>query len=216
MYQLIFGSELERAKEFRRWVFKEVLPSIRKTGTYTARNHRSLDGEQMCLLSENDLHFKVVEYIRKYHPNTLIIAGLGEFQRTLVLRIEGWKKGYTAVQPDIIITDTSNGYTGFAIEFKTPRGTGGVSPKQFSVLYRLEERGYRTLISNDYTEIVVEIHKYFQEDTSKVYKNEIRNLKPDCPLLTANSTPTVFFTAQFSMVVNTNLQFVWLIDRTFF
>ena len=34
VYQLIFGSELKRAKEFRRWVFKEVLPSIRKTGTY--------------------------------------------------------------------------------------------------------------------------------------------------------------------------------------
>ena len=52
LYQLIFGSELERAKEFRRWVFKEVLPSIRKTGTYTAPNPRSLEGEQMCLLNE--------------------------------------------------------------------------------------------------------------------------------------------------------------------
>jgi hypothetical protein len=137
----------------------------------------------MCLLNENDLHFKVVEYIRTYHPNTLIIAGLGEFQRTPVLRIERWKKGYTAGQPDIIITDPFNGYIGFAIEFKTPRGTGVVSPKQFSVLYRLEERGYRTLISNDYTEIVLEIHKYFQEDTSKVYKNEIRNLKRKCTAL---------------------------------
>jgi hypothetical protein len=124
-----------------------------------------------------------VEHIRKYHPNTLIIAGLGEFQRTHELRIEGWKKGYTAGQPDIIIADPSNGCTGFAIEFKTPRGTGVVSPKQFSVLYRLRECGYRTLVSNDYTEIILEIHKYFQEDTSKVYKNEIKKLKRKCTAL---------------------------------
>ena len=35
LYALIFGSKLEKAKEFKRWVTSEVLPSIRKTGTYT-------------------------------------------------------------------------------------------------------------------------------------------------------------------------------------
>lgn len=34
MYALIFGSELETAKKFKRWVTKEVLPSIRKHGAY--------------------------------------------------------------------------------------------------------------------------------------------------------------------------------------
>ena len=34
IYQLIFSSKLESAKAFQRWVFKEVLPSIRKTGSY--------------------------------------------------------------------------------------------------------------------------------------------------------------------------------------
>ena len=37
VYSLIFGSELPTAKEFKRWVTKEVLPSIRKTGAYQAR-----------------------------------------------------------------------------------------------------------------------------------------------------------------------------------
>lgn len=32
LYALIFGSELPKAKEFKRWVTKEVLPQIRKTG----------------------------------------------------------------------------------------------------------------------------------------------------------------------------------------
>lgn len=34
LYALIFGSKLESAKEFKRWVTSEVLPSIRKTGGY--------------------------------------------------------------------------------------------------------------------------------------------------------------------------------------
>ena len=36
MYSLIFSSKLDTAKKFKRWVTKEVLPSIRKTGSYTS------------------------------------------------------------------------------------------------------------------------------------------------------------------------------------
>lgn len=35
VYSLILGSKLESAKKFKRWVTSEVLPSLRKTGTYT-------------------------------------------------------------------------------------------------------------------------------------------------------------------------------------
>lgn len=34
VYALIFGSKLESAKRFKHWVTAEVLPSIRKTGSY--------------------------------------------------------------------------------------------------------------------------------------------------------------------------------------
>lgn len=34
LYALIFGSKLESAKTFKRWVTSEVLPAIRKTGRY--------------------------------------------------------------------------------------------------------------------------------------------------------------------------------------
>lgn len=34
MYSLIFGSKLESAKRFKHWVTSEVLPTIRKTGSY--------------------------------------------------------------------------------------------------------------------------------------------------------------------------------------
>lgn len=35
LYSLILSSKLPKAKEFKRWVTSEVLPSIRKTGGYT-------------------------------------------------------------------------------------------------------------------------------------------------------------------------------------
>lgn len=36
LYSLIFGSKLDSAKKFKRWVTSEVLPSLRKTGSYGA------------------------------------------------------------------------------------------------------------------------------------------------------------------------------------
>ena len=38
MYSLILSSKLDGAKRFKRWVTSEVLPSIRKTGKYSAGN----------------------------------------------------------------------------------------------------------------------------------------------------------------------------------
>lgn len=37
LYALIFGSTKPEAKKFKKWVTSEVLPTIRKTGTYTAK-----------------------------------------------------------------------------------------------------------------------------------------------------------------------------------
>ncbi len=37
LYSLILSSKLPRAKEFKHWVTSEVLPSIRKTGSYTVK-----------------------------------------------------------------------------------------------------------------------------------------------------------------------------------
>lgn len=37
VYSLIFGSKLDSAKRFKKWVTSEVLPSIRKTGAYAVK-----------------------------------------------------------------------------------------------------------------------------------------------------------------------------------
>lgn len=45
VYSLIFGSKQERAKDFKRWVTHEVLPSIRKTGQYCTGKPRQDTGQ---------------------------------------------------------------------------------------------------------------------------------------------------------------------------
>ena len=50
LYALIFMSELPSAKKFRRWIYKEVLPSIAKTGSYT-----------LPQLTPNELILKIAE-----------------------------------------------------------------------------------------------------------------------------------------------------------
>ena len=42
LYSLIFGSKLETAKKFKRWVTSEVLPAIRKTGGYVDQSRSDL------------------------------------------------------------------------------------------------------------------------------------------------------------------------------
>lgn len=41
LYSLILSSKLESAKEFKHWVTSDVLPSIRKTGSYSIQNQKS-------------------------------------------------------------------------------------------------------------------------------------------------------------------------------
>ena len=42
LYSLIFGSKLESAKKFKRWVTLEVLPTIRKTGGYVDQSRNRI------------------------------------------------------------------------------------------------------------------------------------------------------------------------------
>lgn len=48
LYALIFGSKLDKAKAFKRWVTSEVLPAIRKTGSYKTPKQSS-DREKAML-----------------------------------------------------------------------------------------------------------------------------------------------------------------------
>ena len=119
-----------------------------------------MENTQIHVMNEDDLHKKVVEYIRRFEPNVIIIPGLGEYQTNAYIRSSCYFKGYLGGQPDILIINPHRRYQGLAIEFKTPTGKGVVSDKQTTYLTKLEHSGYKCLLSNDYDEIIVEITKY--------------------------------------------------------
>ena len=84
-YSLIFRSKLESAKEFKRWVTKDVLPSIRKTGMYNyCINHTYNNMLTFKIENEMDLHVKVVSFLKKRYPHSLFTITLGENQHTRI------------------------------------------------------------------------------------------------------------------------------------
>ena len=54
----------------------------------------------MNINDEKTLHYKVVDYIRKYIKEAIIIPGLGELQSNSNVRADAYYKGYTGGQPD--------------------------------------------------------------------------------------------------------------------
>ncbi len=52
LYSLIFGSKLDEAKKFKKWVTGEVLPQIRKTGSYRKDELLSFKGECVKLIDD--------------------------------------------------------------------------------------------------------------------------------------------------------------------
>ena len=79
-YSLVLSSKLESAKKFKKWVISKVLPSIRKYGYYKLFDNPN--NKMFKIENEMDLHTKVVELIRNFYPDSILVPGLGENQDT--------------------------------------------------------------------------------------------------------------------------------------
>ena len=158
-YELVFSSKLEFAKKFRQWVFNTVLPSIRKYGQY--KMFDSPWNKMIMISNERDLHYKVVQLIRNYYPDSILVAGLGENQDTEEKRLDSYKKGYQRGEPDLMILKFHKDYRGLCIEFKSPTNNYEVSESQLKMKEKYTQNNYAFILSNDYDKISKIIHKYF-------------------------------------------------------
>ena len=169
LYCLILHSKLESARVFKRWVTKDILLSIRKTGRYSSTlvnddmNHKYNEILTFKVENETDLHAKVVSFLKKRYPHSIFIAKSGENQDTYNKRIESYKKGYLHGSPDLIINNLHKNYTGFAIELKNPNGKGVLSYDQSKILRQYQNNGFKTLVSNDYDHIIKQSVEYFRD-----------------------------------------------------
>ena len=157
-YSLLLSSKLETAKKFKHWVTSQVLPSIRKFGYYKVFDNPN--NKMFKIENEMDLHCKVVELIRNFYPNAIIVPGLGESQDTPDKRINSWKKGYMRGQPDLMILDYHKDYKGLCIEFKSPTNNYCVSEAQMKMKEKYRDNNYAFILSNDYDKISKLIHKF--------------------------------------------------------
>ena len=163
LYSLILRSKLESALAFKRWVTKDVLPSIRKTCrySYNGMNHKYNNPSTFKIENETDLHVKVVSFLKKRYPNSLFNVTLGENQDTVHKRIDSFKKRYLRGSPDLVINNLHKHYTGFCIE--SPKRNGVLSPDQSMILLQYQNNGFKTLMSNDYDHIIKQIIEYFRD-----------------------------------------------------
>ena len=157
-YSLVLSSKLEAAKKFKRWITSEVLPSIRKFGQYKLFD--SPWNKMIMISNEKELHYKVVNLIKNYYPNAILVAAIGENQDTEEKRIDSWKKGFQRGTPDLMILDYHIDYKGLCIEFKSPTNNYSISDSQIKMKDKYKKNNYAFILSNDYDHICKQIHKY--------------------------------------------------------
>ena len=157
-YSLVLSSKLETAKKFKRWITSEVLPSIRKYGQY--KLFVSPYNKMIMISNEKELHYRVVELIRKYYADSILVAAMGENQDTEEKRLDSYKKGFQRGTPDLMILDFHIDYKGLCIEFKSPTNNYLVSESQLKMKDKYKKNNYAFILSNDYDNISKKIHKY--------------------------------------------------------
>ena len=178
LYSLIMRSKKQDARQFQQWVTKEVLPSIRKNGSYAiisaqpaieppkyfTQEIEDIKKKKIININnETSLHEQVVKFIRSNYPDAVIDGGLGELHHNDELRLEEYRKGYTRGKSDLIIQNHTCKHKGLVIEMKNPYGTGRLNDDQIKYLNNLKLLGFKTLVSNDYTQIILQINDYMNE-----------------------------------------------------
>ena len=92
LYALVFGSRLESAKRFKHWVTSEVLPSIRKTGSY---QFKKLSKEMQAILMHDEKIVEIDSRVKDLEESMTIDYGqqqaLGDAVNRTVLGILGGK-----------------------------------------------------------------------------------------------------------------------------
>jgi prophage antirepressor-like protein len=174
LYKLVFKSKLKSAEVFTDWVCAEVLPSIRKTGSYSNDYFYSkpvASRDEVIQLAieherEDTLHYRVVEHIKKEYPDAVIHAGLGEHLTTKHAGLDAKLKGYTKGEPDItVIRKLPNSFQDvLAIELKNPNGKGKLDDDQQKYHKLLKDQcNIETIVGHEYDKVIIQIALHYQK-----------------------------------------------------
>lgn len=93
LYSLIFNSKLESVKKFKRWITREVLPSIRKTGSYGQQRLPMTIPEQIQVIAQGHVELKAeIDSVREdleQFKNDMPILGMEETKISSAVKKKG-------------------------------------------------------------------------------------------------------------------------------
>lgn len=124
VYSLIFSSKQERAKEFKRWVTGEVLPSIRKTGQYSL-------GQQQATLNEQ------IQANLTFADWTIKTLNLNDASKIAWAKKISDKFGLAAELPSVVNAGTTNQVLHAASDLLKERNVG-ISAQAFNRMLELK------------------------------------------------------------------------------
>lgn len=97
IYQLVMASKMPNAIKFKEWVTSDILPSIRKTGSYSVTPKKELSIEEMTLLVIQNMQSKIADQSKQLEEqkpkvefaekivNTGNGVSIGDFAKTIGL-----------------------------------------------------------------------------------------------------------------------------------
>ena len=151
LYALIFGSKLDSAKKFKKWVTSDVLPSIRKTGGYGAPQTIP---EQIQLLAQGNVELnkrvdevrdkteKLAERFDKFEKELPLMPNEADLLRETVnkrvMRILGGKESGAYKSRSIVNTIFGDAYRNLKRNFDV-RKYNCIKRSQIEVAIRIAE-----------------------------------------------------------------------------
>jgi prophage antirepressor-like protein len=140
LYSLMFGSKLESAKKFKRWVTKEVLPSIRETGSYSVKKE----------VDDNQLKLREIQY-KEY----LILMEQGNcaklkqaYQDRLYNEISGGKSSTEKEYSRDIVTIVKEEFNK-TVDFSVASSIGKHIVKQYRLKYDKDPEKYMKFVNGN-------------------------------------------------------------------
>lgn len=167
LHQLILSSKQPIAIKYQDWVYEEVLPSIRKTGSYQMKKDYTVMPSKFILNNERDYRIKLITYLRKRReddiPHLIINGSCGELLKgsNYDIRREATMTGYEKGSADIEILTPNKHYNGCIIELKYGDNTLSNEQKERIKTYKLN--GYKTIVSNEWTDLQRKIDDYLRD-----------------------------------------------------
>ena len=135
LYSLILSSKLESAKRFKRWVTSEVLPALRKTGSYTISQGQN--GQSKPMSREYLLATAFLESQKVIEENTREIARLSVKCNNLNDQVSQDQEVIDAMTKDVTPAE-KRAVLNRLMTYKH----GAVAGSRWSILYREFEEKY--------------------------------------------------------------------------